>query len=229
MTKIPMKTSTRCRAKTPRPARKISAEKAVTKPYERTPQEQDAVDAMYGRKEDKKLPPRVKVSNEEGRSVFSLDCKDQELGYALLMDAAGTTNGSFLNGLLQQLGNAAAQGQQVSKDNLNFMLAVIEGIEPEDEVESMLAAQMAAIHMAMMSFACRLAHVETLPQQDSAERAFNKLARTFATQLEALKRYRTGGQQKMTVEHVHVHEGGQAIVGNVQGGGGSAKKQGPTP
>ena len=26
------------------------------------------------------------------------------------------------------------------------------------------------------------------------------------------------GQQKVTVEHVHVHEGGQAIVGNVEGG-----------
>ena len=33
-------------------------------------------------------------------------------------------------------------------------------------------------------------------QQDAAERALNKLARTFATQLEALKRYRTGGMQK---------------------------------
>jgi hypothetical protein len=27
------------------------------------------------------------------------------------------------------------------------------------------------------------------------------------------------GQQKVTVEHVHVHEGGEAIVGNVEGGG----------
>ena len=43
----------------------------------------------------------------------------------------------------------------------------------------------------------------------------NKLARTFATQVEALKRYRSGGEQKMTVQHVHVAEGGQAIVGNV--------------
>jgi hypothetical protein len=34
-------------------------------------------------------------------------------------------------------------------------------------------------------------------QQDSAERAFNKLARTFAAQLETLKRYRGGGEQTM--------------------------------
>ena len=33
--------------------------------------------------------------------------------------------------------------------------------------------------------------------------------------MEALKRYRTGGEQKVTVQHVSVGEGGQAIVGNV--------------
>jgi hypothetical protein len=79
----------------------------------------------------------------------------------------------------------------------------------------MLAAQMAAVHMATMTFARRLAHVENIPQQDSAERAFNKLARTFAAQMSALKEYRSKGEQKMTVQHVHVAEGGQAIVGNV--------------
>ena len=57
----------------------------------------------------------------------------------------------------------------------------------------MLAAQMAAVHLATMTFARRLAHVDNIPQQDSASNAFNKLARTFALQLEALKRYRTGG------------------------------------
>jgi hypothetical protein len=39
-----------------------------------------------------------------------------------------------------------------------------------------------------------------------------KLSRTFATLLEALNRHRGKGQQKMTVEHVHVHSGGQAVV-----------------
>jgi hypothetical protein len=63
-----------------------------------------------------------------------------------------------------------------------------------------------------------------IPQQDSAERAFNKLTRTFAAQMSALKEYRSKGEQKMTVQHIRVAEGGQAIVGNVnatpEGGGG---------
>jgi hypothetical protein len=57
----------------------------------------------------------------------------------------------------------------------------------------------------------------------------NKLSRTYATLLEALNRHRGKGQQKVTVEHVHVHEGGQAIVGNVTPGGGTAVKSDDQP
>jgi hypothetical protein len=73
----------------------------------------------------------------------------------------------------------------------------------------------------------RLAHVDNIAQQDSAQTAFNKLARTFAAQAEALKDYRSKGEQKMTVQHVHVADGGQAVIGNVgtpAPGGGARKK-----
>ena len=56
----------------------------------------------------------------------------------------------------------------------------------------------------------------------------NKLSRTYATLFEALNRHRGKGQQKVTVEHVHVHSGGQAVVGVVEtpGGGDRAKAEG---
>jgi hypothetical protein len=57
-----------------------------------------------------------------------------------------------------------------------------------------------------------------------AERALNKLLRTFSIQMETLKRYRTGGEQKVTVQHVSVSDNAQAIVGNVSTGGGGDKK-----
>jgi hypothetical protein len=106
-------------------------------------------------------------------------------------------------------------GQALDERDLNFFLSVIKDINPRDQLEAMLAAQMAVVHMATMTFARRLDRVETIQQQDSAERALNKLARTYTTQMEALKRYRTGGEQKVTVQHVSASEGGQAIVGNV--------------
>jgi hypothetical protein len=121
----------------------------------------------------------------------------------------------FMVGILTQLGNAGSVGQKVDEQALNFLLSVVKGIQPKDQLETMLAAQMAAVHSLTMTYARRLANAEALPQQESAERTLNKLARTFTAQVEALKRYRTGGEQKVTVEHVTVNEGGQAIVGNV--------------
>jgi len=135
----------------------------------------------------------------------ALDHPDPVLGSVLLTQALGSTSFDFSDGLLSQLANAGSTGPAADKRGINFMLAVVTGLEPRDEVEAMLAAQMAAVHMATLTFARRLAHVENIPQQDSAERAFNKLARTFAAQVEALKRYRTGGEQKVTVQHVTVN------------------------
>ena len=88
---------------------------------------------------------------------------------------------------------------------------------------------MAAIHNATMVAARRLNHVETVPQQDSASTMLNKLARTFATQVEALRKYRSGGEQTIKVQHVTVNDGGQAIVGNVSQGGGGTSKNGGRP
>jgi hypothetical protein len=76
-------------------------------------------------------------------------------------------------------------GREGNEHGLNFMLAMVKGVEPKDQVEAMLAAQMVAVHNATMTFARRLNHVENIPQQDIAECAFNKLYRTFAAQVEA--------------------------------------------
>ncbi len=53
----------------------------------------------------------------------------------------------------------------------------------------------------------------------------NKLSRSFTTLLDALNKHRGKGQQKVTVEHVHVHQGGQAIVGAVEAPGGGKRKK----
>jgi len=43
--------------------------------------------------------------------------------------------------------------------------------------------------------------------------------RIFLEELTALQRLRGRvGEQKVTVEHVHIHEGGQAVVGTVNTG-----------
>lgn len=130
-------------------------------------------------------------------------------------EAFGSKSPEFINGLATQIMNVATKGPKIDETASTFTAAMVSGVGPKDQVEAMLAAQMAAVHNATMTFARRLNHVDNLPQQDSAARAFNQLARTFAAQVEALKRYRNGGNQSVTVKHVHVHEGGQAVVGTV--------------
>ena len=103
--------------------------------------------------------------------------------------------------------------------DVNGALAALHGIAPRDEAEALLAAQMVAVHSAAMRCLRHLKGSENIPQQDSNGKLAVKLLRTFTAQMEALQRYRGKGEQKMTVEHVHVHAGGQAIVGEVTSNG----------
>ena len=197
---------------------------AVAAPYEPKPQERLMLEAARERRRARPPSPRFKLEQTGRATALALDHPDLSTGSLLLMEALGTASMDFVNPFVNQLASVASQGQEPDEDGLNFMLAVIDGIQPKDEIEAMLAAQMAAAHMATLTFARRLNQVTNVPQQDSAERTFNKLARTFTTQMEALKPYRTGGQQRVVVEHVTVNAGGQAIVGTVEAGGGAANK-----
>ena len=100
------------------------------------------------------------------------------------------------------------------------------GIKPGDELEGMIAAQLIACHNASMECYRRaMIRGQTFEGRREALSQANKLSRTYAALLDALNR-----PQKVTVEHVHVHEGGQAIVGNVESRGeGSHRKRRNNP
>jgi hypothetical protein len=100
------------------------------------------------------------------------------------------------------------------------------GIGPKDELEGMIAAQLLAAHNAAMECYRRaMLGEQTFEGRREALSQANKLSRTYAVLLEALNRHRGKGQQKVTVEHVHVHAGGQAVVGVVENPGrGSQRK-----
>jgi|SRR5208337_997329 len=146
-------------------------------------------------------------------SKVAIDHADPEVGVALLMDAIGTVDQDFLNGLISQLARFNGEGGEVNFSGLNFMLSVIKGLGPRDQFEAMLGAQMAAVQVATMMVARRFMVSENIAEQESTERSFNKLSRTFVTQMECLKRYRASGPQM--VQNVSVGEGGQAIVANL--------------
>ena len=92
-------------------------------------------------------------------------------------------------------------------------------MKPRDQLEAALAMQMAAVHHATMNAVEKLGAATKREVAELHEKALNRLARTFAAQMEALKRYRSKGEQRVYVERVNVSEGGQAIIGPVSHGG----------
>jgi hypothetical protein len=149
---------------------------------------------------------QVVMSRENAlKDIFATDCDLQA--------------NSLLTHCLKALKGDEAGDAGDMNDDRGFMLSIVKDIAPRDAVERMLAVQMAATHVATIRQARRMAVAEQLPQFDSHERAYNKLTRSFAAQVEALRKHRTGGKQTVTVQHVNVADGGQAIVGNVEAGG----------
>jgi hypothetical protein len=90
----------------------------------------------------------------------------------------------------------------INADTLNAALAAVTGIGPQDEAEAMLATQMVAVHWVAMAL-LRKANDRAL-LNDAGNLAV-KLLRTYTTQLEALKRYRSAGEQRVVVQHQHVN------------------------
>jgi hypothetical protein len=103
--------------------------------------------------------------------------------------------------------------------------AFLAGVNPQDVIEGMMAAQLFASHAASMECYRRAMS----PNQNVEWRHMNlvqaaKLTRANAAQVEALAKHRSKGKQKITIEHVHVYQGGQAaFIANGAPGEGVAK------
>ena len=182
------------------------------KPFSELSARERAAFKAFGEHKAANPAPRLKVSEDGGTTRLSPDHPETKPGMILLMEALGSMDQDFVDGFLGQLASAVARDGEVHERLLNFMLAVIKGIKPKDQVEAMLAAQMAAVHMAAMKFAHSLANAMTIKEDDCAERALNKLVRTFTTLTEALKHWRTTGEQKALVQHVAGTEDAQSVV-----------------
>jgi hypothetical protein len=141
-------------------------------------------------------------------------------------------NNILVNQTIRTLWVNNSDAEEISRQRHAAVDALI-GISPRDELEGMIAAQLLACHNAAMeSYRRAMFGEQTFEGRRENLSQANKLSRTYATLLEALNRHRGKGHQKVTVEHVHVHAGGQAIVGNVStrsGGRGANKKRRNNP
>ena len=106
----------------------------------------------------------------------------------------------------------------------------LQAFKPADEIEAMLVAQALAMHYASMECS-RRAMIPDQPFEAACKlrKDAANMARAMTDMLDTLDRRRGKGPQVVRVERVVVHEGGQAIVGNVQGRDTPAATAAPMP
>lgn len=137
--------------------------------------------------------------------------------------AAPNLQALFKNQLLNLAGVPTAA-------QLNAALEFMHGLKPQNEIETMIISQVFAAHKMAMEFAARGIKHENPDLADRNVNRFNRCTRVFSEHIETLRRIRgQSNQQKILVQHVHVGEGGKAVVGNVQGGMVSEKIDRSTP
>jgi hypothetical protein len=106
-----------------------------------------------------------------------------------------------------------------SQTRLDNVFQTLVEIGPRDSLERMIVTQMLACHHgAMECFRRSMINGQSFEGRNSSLKFAEKLSSTYARLLDTLNKHRGKGQQKVTVEHVHVAPGGQAIVGNVDTG-----------
>ncbi|WP_310496822.1 hypothetical protein [Sandarakinorhabdus sp.] len=173
----------------------------------------------------------VDVEGEAGSLSVAPPHTDLSGHHRQMLDAFGTPSADFMTATFSQLVTTITNRANAAPDEseINAALAMIGGAEPANEVEALIAVQMAATHSLAMVMLGRARRVEQLNQLEAQGGLAVKLLRTFALQAEALAKMRRGGGQTVRVEHVHVHAGGQAIVGNVAPGGGAGLKSEDQP
>ncbi|MEQ1943510.1 hypothetical protein ABMA32_13935 [Mesorhizobium sp. VNQ89] len=154
-------------------------------------------------------------------AVLGVDHPDKTIAYQVIADALNTGDMPIVYGWLREAtGLGMKPNAKMDMEQANYGIAIAAGIKPRDTVEMMLALQMAAVHIATMKAVAGLSASSTVKGMAIYEASLNKLGRTFTTQMEALKRHRSKGNQRIVVERVNVSEGGQAIVGDVHAGSG---------
>lgn len=215
------------RKKAQPPAQIEDPEKAIQAPL--PPEERARLEAYRDRLREHSCHRPPSVRPRKGSKELEPE-GDPLLYLAALSEATGTVNRELGLKLSEQVRLCSPDWFRGTTDNHNVALAMLHGIAPKNELEGMIGVQMVAAHNLAMEF-MRRSMVSEQPSDmvDSNVNRATKLLRAFTAQLEALGKLRGMGQQRITVEHVTVNEGGQAFVGNLAPRGGLPDKADDLP
>ena len=109
---------------------------------------------------------------------------------------------------------------------LSMALDVAESVGAANAAEQMMAHQMAAAHRMGFDFLAQAGNTRDTVEKCRLANTAIRLLDVSQKAMLALSRMRTGGQQTVTVQHVQVSDGGQAVInGSVDARGRGADKK----
>src|ERR1700720_4369909 len=164
---------------------------------------------------DRKVPPHVRKPLPRN-DQWKAPTPDLEGHRKRLPEALGNTlSDEFVDVILGKLVEALRPGlyDQLEEATLNAALAIIDSMQPRSELQALLAVEIIATGFAGLRF-LRQSH------RNMTEDFINvygnyaiKLLRLQNDMIQTFDRYQRGNKQTVEVRHVHIHPGGQGVVG----------------
>ena len=149
------------------------------------------------------------------RSSLIREHVNRSVEFERISEALGTRDTDFVWGIVALIMDAVADDS--FGDAIGFVLSVIKDKRPRDHMERMAVTSAAVAFVKQMIFSAKASQPLTPDtwRSDFALKAATSYGRLYATLMSARKQSSSGGEQRVTVRHVSVSDGAQAIVGNV--------------
>lgn len=143
------------------------------------------------------------LSNKEVTNLF------EEKAISAVLDNYST---KFID--LSQLNDD--EKMQMESNAAEAVKALADSLDAQGLLQNMLATQIFGIHELQQKVLPYAYRSMNYPEQSQYYiNAVAKLSNVFIQQINQLQKLQGNSQQKVVVEHLHIHEGGQAIVGQV--------------
>jgi hypothetical protein len=141
----------------------------------------------------------------------------EDLFNAGIMHATGTSNisaGNLMIGILEKTINSREPNTVDRANYMNTRFQALQAFAPQDEYEGQLVSQLLILHEHAMDWLGRAIRTERVDFANVYLNGASKLLTRHHETLDTLLKYRRRGEQRVHVEHVHIHGGAQAIVGS---------------
>lgn len=139
---------------------------------------------------------------------------------------AGIMHKKLVNDILNKAAGAIC-GSAEYIEKAAIVLASLEDQQPKDAHEARLCAQAVALYSQGLKYMQYSDQQTMFSQCEFYIKNAVKLLRLHNETVEAINRYRRGGEQRVIVQHVNVNDGGQAVIVGSKGEGGNEKIGGP--